>query len=72
MTYIEIEPNQAINLMAKRGATVTQALHEAINFCRNHSTEQCDLYYQGFTFGIEPDSDIAGKVKEYADWKLKQ
>lgn len=72
MTYIEIEPNQTINLMAKRGATVSQALHEAIEFSTKHKTDQCDLYYQGFTFGIEPDSDINGKVKEYENWKLKQ
>ena len=45
MNYIEIDKEQQINLVAKKGATPTQAIHTAIEFCKEHRTSQCDLEY---------------------------
>jgi hypothetical protein len=72
MNYIEIEKEQQINLVAKKGATPTQAIHTAIEFCKEHKISQCDLEYFGFTFGIEPDSDINQLVSEYSYWRSLQ
>ena len=72
MNYIELEKDQQINLVAKKGATPTQAIHTAIEFCKEHKTNQCDLEYFGFTFGIEPDSDINQLVAEYGYWRSLQ
>lgn len=72
MNYIELEKDQQINLVAKKGATPTQAIHTAIKFCKKHKTSQCDLEYFGFTFGIEPDSDINQLVSEYSYWRSLQ
>ena len=68
MYYIELEKDQQIKLVAKKGATPTQAIHTAIEFCKEHKTCQCDLEYFGFTFGIEPDSDINQLVADYSYW----
>ena len=72
MNYIEIEKDQQINLVAKKGSTPTQAIHTAIEFCKEHKTSQCYLGYFGFTFGIEPDSDINQLVAEYSYWRSLQ
>lgn len=72
MNYIEIEKNQEINLVAKKGATPTQAIHTAIEFCKEHETNQCDLNYFGYTFGIETDSDINQLVSDYSYWRSLQ
>lgn len=72
MNYIEVEKDQQINLVAKKGATPTQAIHTAIEFCKEHQTSQCDLDYLGFTFGIEPDSDINQLVADYSYWRSLQ
>lgn len=69
MRYIEIKPRQRIEMNAMTGATPTQAIAEAIFFCISNATEQCDLHYNGFTFGIEPDSDINQLVAEYRAWE---
>lgn len=68
MRYIKIAPEQKIILKAKRGVTPTQAIWEAIKFCQEHNTKECDLVYEGFTFGIEPDSDINQLVGDYWHW----
>jgi hypothetical protein len=68
MKYIEIKPRQHIALNAMPGSTPTQAIVEAIWFCIANKTEQCDLHYNGFTFGIDPDSDINQLVAEYRAW----
>ena len=72
MNYIEIEKAQQINKKKKKGATPTQAIHTAIEFCKEHKTSQCDLEYFGFTFGSEPDSDINQLVSEYSYWRSLQ
>ena len=72
MNYIEIEKEQQINLVAKKGATPTQAILTAIEFCKEYKPSQCDLEYFGFTFGIEPDSDINQLVSEYSYWRSLQ
>lgn len=69
MRYIEIKHGQRIELNARDGVTPTQALVDAVAFCITHKTEQCDLHYNGFTFGIEPDSDINQLVAEYRAWE---
>lgn len=68
MNYISICPDQYLCLEAKKDATLTQALHEAVEFAKQFKTLQCDLYYNGFTFDIEPESDIKKKIKEYNEW----
>ena len=68
MDYIEIYKHQRINLDAKDGATPTQAINSAIEFCKEHEVKECDLYYFGFTFGIEQDSDINKLVSYYKYW----
>ena len=72
MNYIELEKDQKINLVAKKGATPTQAIRTAIMFCNEHKTSQCYLEYFGFTFGIDPDSDINQLVAEYSNWRSLQ
>jgi len=36
MNYVEIEKQQQINLVAKKNVTVTQAIHDAIEFVTKH------------------------------------
>lgn len=68
MNYIEIYKHQRINLDAKDGATPTQAIQDAIDFCKEHEVKECDLYYLGFTFRIEHDSNINKLVADYMYW----
>lgn len=68
MSYIEIDFNQEIYLKAKSGATPAQALVAAHRFAVEHKTAQCTLAFNGFEFGIEQDSDLAGMLSEYYTW----
>lgn len=65
MQYIQFKPMQSILLIEKGNATPTQALNEAIEFVKANNLKEADLDYHGFTFDIEPTSDIREKMADY-------
>ena len=71
MNYVKIFRKQDIILEAKKEATVSQALNDAIEFAKEHQTIICTLRYNGFEFDIEKDSNINEKVTDYVNWLNK-
>lgn len=69
MRNIRIAHNQDINLEALPDTTPAQAIYEAIAFKSLNNCGQVDLSINGFTIGIELDSDIHSLAKEYHEWK---
>ena len=66
MKNIKIDPNNSyVELIAKDGVSVADALKEAIEFCKSEGFKDCTLSYNGFLFDIEPKGTIKQKVKEY-------
>ena len=61
-------PKQDIMLLSINGATVTQALHDAIEFCKDNNTGLCTLFYGQYQFDIDKDTSIKEKVKDYNFW----
>ena len=68
MNYIEIEKDQQINLVAKKGATPTQAIYTAIEFCKEHGIIGTTIDYNGFTMYVDSESDLNQLVNEYSYW----
>lgn len=55
MKSIKIDPAQSyVELVAKDGVSVSDALTEAIEFCKSEELKDCTLNYKGFLFDIEP------------------
>jgi hypothetical protein len=65
MKNIEFDKQQIIFLKAKLGATVSKALHEAIDFCKTNMIDECELNFFGYIFEITPKSNFAEMQKEY-------
>lgn len=68
MNYITFDSNQEIDLIPKKGATPTQAIHSSIEFCKEHGLFGCSLEYNGFTMYIDKESDLKQLVSEYNYW----
>ena len=68
MRYICLEKNQEIDLLAKENATPTQAIHSAIEFCKENNLASCTLEYKGFTIFVDKESDLKELVNEYSEW----
>lgn len=76
MNHIKIDPNNSyVELIAKEGAPVADALNDAIEFCKSEGFKDCTLNYNGFLFDIEPGYCVDDKLKdynEYLKYKTKQ
>jgi hypothetical protein len=68
MKNIKIGPDSYVELVAKDGVSVADALKEAIELCKSEGLNDCTLNYEGFLFDIEPDYCVDDKVKEYNDY----
>jgi hypothetical protein len=68
MQYLNYAPQTAVYFTPKKGTTVAQALNEAIEFVKAHHIKNCELYYNGFCFGIEANSNINELVSDYVNW----
>lgn len=67
MNYIK-----EIDLLPKEGATPTQAIQSAIEFCKENNLFGCTLEYKGFTMYIDKESDLKQLVNEYSEWAAHQ
>lgn len=63
MKNIFIGSDSHIELRAKDGVSVEDALRESIELCRQEGWNDCSLVYNGFTFDIEPHNRVIDKVK---------
>ena len=78
MQYIDISPNQAINLRAQNRATPTQAIVSALTFCDGFKIKECTLDYFGYEFDIDyreakrigDASYVISKIAEYHKAKI--
>ena len=69
MKNIKIDPNNSyVELIAKEGVSVADALTEAIEFCKSEGFKDCVLSYNGFLFDIEPGYCVDDKLKEYHEY----
>ena len=68
MKNIRIDSESYVELVAKEGASVADALTEAIEFCRSYELKDCALNYNGFLFDIESGYCVDDKVKEYDEY----
>jgi hypothetical protein len=71
MDYIKISEKQHVRLEPKKDIPVAAALAEAIVVCGKYKIE-ADLEYNGFTFGIDADSDWTQLIREYRHWLREQ
>lgn len=72
MNYIKFDSNQEIDLLPKEGATPTQAIHSAIEFCKENNLFGCTLEYNGFMIYIDKESDLKQLANEYSEWAVSQ
>lgn len=68
MRSIRIDSESYVELVAKDGVSVADALTEAIEFCKSEELKDCTLNYKGFLFDIEPNYCVDDKVKEYNEY----
>lgn len=69
MQHIQFKPMQCIKLRERGAATPSQALNEAISFVDAHGLKEAELDYHGYTFLIEPGSDIRTKLADYQHYR---
>lgn len=68
MKHITLSPDQHIELQTIEGATLENALTEAIALAGKHPGNTFDLTYNGFLFGVEHDGDVNSLIDEYNEW----
>jgi hypothetical protein len=67
MKHLTFAPDTLVTFHGNSLSGLCETLTEAKKFVTDNNLAECDVIIDGFSFNIEPHSDIKEKMSEYAE-----